>query len=66
METTLITLGALIAADAWALWSIAGADASIARRAAWAAFVIGLPVIGFLGWSLFGPRRARSGPSSLT
>ncbi|MEM9425805.1 MAG: PLD nuclease N-terminal domain-containing protein, partial [Pseudomonadota bacterium] len=42
----------------WALLSVLGANATIIGKAVWAIVLLALPGIAFIGWFLFGPRRA--------
>lgn len=54
------SIGALIvlALDLWAIISVIGSAASTGKKVLWCLGIILLPILGFIAWLLFGPRRA--------
>jgi len=49
----------ILAADVWAIISIAQSGASSGRKVAWIVLVLVLPVVGLIIWYLLGPRTGR-------
>ena len=49
----------IVAADAYAIGGVVLSNASARVRAAWTAVVLLLPVMGFILWSLSGPKPTR-------
>lgn len=55
------SLGALIVVilDLWAIISVIGSSASTGKKVLWCLAILILPVLGFIAWLIFGPRRAK-------
>lgn len=47
----------VLIADVWAIVNIFSSTATTGRKVLWTVLVIVLPVVGFLIWLLFGPKK---------
>lgn len=47
----------LLVANVWALLSVVQSDASTGRKVLWIVIILLLPLLGFVGWLIFGPRK---------
>lgn len=50
----------ILALDIWALINVVQSGATTGTKVVWAVVIIVLPILGFVGWLLFGPRSGRS------
>lgn len=46
-----------LALSIWALINIVQSGASTGAKVVWVLFVLLLPILGFIAWLIFGPRR---------
>lgn len=53
------SIGALIvfALDLWAIISVIGSAASTGKKVIWCLAILLLPILGFIAWLIFGPRK---------
>lgn len=51
-----VFVAVLLGLDAWAIRKTFAGDASRARKLAWSAVILLLPLLGLLTWSLAGPK----------
>jgi Phospholipase_D-nuclease N-terminal len=49
----------LLVLDIWAIVSVVGSRASTGGKVIWVLVILFLPLLGFIGWLIFGPRSAR-------
>jgi hypothetical protein len=47
--------------DVWAILNVLQSDASTGGKVVWTVLIIILPVLGFILWLIFGPRRIPGG-----
>lgn len=67
MEITLFWIGVVLLGlliDVWLLVSISRSNKGISTKIGWALLIILLPVIGWVGWGIAGPRGVARAPSS--
>ncbi len=67
MEITLFTTAMLLIMlliDAWIIYSVSRSNKSGMVKAAWAAFVLIVPIVGWATWGIAGPRGIVRSPSS--
>ncbi|MDC3743564.1 PLDc N-terminal domain-containing protein [Pseudomonas syringae pv. syringae] len=67
MEITLFTTAMLLIMlliDAWIIYSVFRSNKSGLVKAAWAAFVLIVPIVGWATWGIAGPRGIVRPPSS--
>ncbi len=48
----------VLALNIWALLNVVQSGASTGGKVLWILVIIILPLLGFLGWLIFGPRKA--------
>jgi Phospholipase_D-nuclease N-terminal len=48
----------VLALDIWALINVVQSGAPTGVKVVWVLLILFLPLLGFLGWLLFGPRKA--------
>ncbi len=46
----------ILACDIYALLNVAGSSATIGKKVVWILVILVLPILGFIGWWLAGPR----------
>ncbi|MBD8598986.1 PLDc N-terminal domain-containing protein [Pseudomonas sp. CFBP 8772] len=66
MEITLFTTAMLLIMlliDAWIIYSVSRSNKSGLVKAAWAAFVLIVPIVGWATWGIAGPRGTVRPPS---
>ena len=51
---------ALLTLNMWALLSVLASAAKVRAKSLWTLLLLTLPGLGFLGWYLLGPRRAKT------
>ena len=59
MEINITGIGGLIllGLDIWALISVIGSAETTGKKVIWVLAILFLPLLGFIAWLLFGPRR---------
>lgn len=59
LDTTSFFGLVVLALDIWALVSVIGSNESTGKKVIWVLAILLLPLLGFIGWLLFGPRPAK-------
>jgi hypothetical protein len=48
---------AILIADIWALWNVFECNETTGTKVMWAAVILLFPLLGFLAWYFFGPKK---------